>query len=182
MPRSQKTGPEPVAKKARRAKVIGSTQSLTSFVKSICDVMRRSNCASALQYVPELTWILFLRILDAQEERARDAAEAVGKPFTPALHEPYRWRDWAAPLKLEAHALTPEGRHVGWKREALKAKVGNLFSFINKELLPYLHRLDVLPDGRPNPSASPRQRVIGRIMTAVERVRVELEQHMALGS
>jgi hypothetical protein len=38
-------------------KAITSTQSLSSFVKSICDVMRRSNCASALQYVPELTWI-----------------------------------------------------------------------------------------------------------------------------
>lgn len=81
--------------KAPRA--IASTQSLSAFVKSICDIMRRSNCASALQYVPELTWILFLRILDAQEERARESAEAVGKPFTPALRAPYRWRDWAAP-------------------------------------------------------------------------------------
>ena len=31
--------------------------------------MRRSNCAGALQYVPELTWILFLRILDEHEAR-----------------------------------------------------------------------------------------------------------------
>jgi len=68
-------------------KTIASTQSLSSFVKSICDIMRRSNCASALQYVPELTWILFLRILDAQEAKAREAAEAVGKPFSPALRE-----------------------------------------------------------------------------------------------
>jgi type I restriction enzyme M protein len=168
--KNTKTGP---LRKAPRA--IASTQSLSAFVKSICDIMRRSNCASALQYVPELTWILFLRILDAQEERARESAEALGKPFVPALHEPYRWRDWAAPFKLEANALTPEGRHVGWKREALKAKVGDLFAFINKELLPYLHGLDVLPDGRANPSASPRQRVIGRTLTAVERVRVDDE-------
>jgi type I restriction enzyme M protein len=34
--------------------------------------MRRSNYASALQYVPELTWILFLRILDAQETRTAE--------------------------------------------------------------------------------------------------------------
>jgi type I restriction enzyme M protein len=40
---------------AKPAKSIASTQSLSAFVKSICDVMRRSNCASALQYVPELT-------------------------------------------------------------------------------------------------------------------------------
>src|SRR5205085_3494128 len=81
----------------KQPRAIASTQSLSAFVKSICDIMRRSNCASALQYVPELTWILFLRILDAQEERERAGKEAVGQPFTPALGEPYRWQDWAAP-------------------------------------------------------------------------------------
>lgn len=171
------------SKRGKAPKTIASTQSLSSFVKSICDIMRRSNCASALQYVPELTWILFLRILDAQEARDRDAAEAVGRPYSPALREPYRWQDWAAPFDLEANALTPEGRHVGWKREALKAKVGDLFAFINKELLPYLHGLDIVREGpnagQPNPSASPKQRVIGRIMTAVERVRVDSETDFA---
>lgn len=75
----------------KQPKAIASTQSLSSFVKSICDVMRRSNCASALQYVPELTWILFLRILDAQEAKAREEAEVLGANFSPALHSPYRW-------------------------------------------------------------------------------------------
>ena len=167
-----------VGKVKKAPKAIASTQSLSSFVKSICDIMRRSNCASALQYVPELTWILFLRILDAQEERARESAEAVGKPFTPALRAPYRWQDWAAPLQAGSGAGTPEGFPVGWKREELKAKVGDFLAFINKELLPYLHSLDVLPDGRPNPAASPKQRVIGRIMSAVERVRVDSETNL----
>lgn len=123
-------------KAAKAPKAIASTQSLSSFVKSICDIMRRSNCASALQYVPELTWILFLRILDAQEERARESAEAQGNLFTPALRAPYRWQDWAAPLKPESDAFTPEGRPVGWKREQLKARVGDLFAFLNKDLCP----------------------------------------------
>ena len=71
-------------KKTEKApKAIASTQSLSSFVKSICDVMRRSNCASALQYVPELTWILFLRILDAQEAREAEQAEVSGNEFSP---------------------------------------------------------------------------------------------------
>ena len=91
-PRKQKAG-----KAAKPAKAIASTQSLSAFVKGICDVMRRSNCASALQYVPELTWILFLRILDAQEARDAEQAEALGAKFSPALHSPYRWQDWAAP-------------------------------------------------------------------------------------
>src|ERR1700749_4570495 len=84
-------------KTSSKSESITSAQSLSAFVKSICDVMRRSNCASALQYVPELTWILFLRILDAQEARDREKADAVGIGFTPALRSPYRWQDWAAP-------------------------------------------------------------------------------------
>jgi type I restriction enzyme M protein len=167
--------------KPKKAKTISSTQSLSSFVKSICDIMRRSNCASALQYVPELTWILFLRILDAQEERDRGAAEAVGGTFTPALVSPFRWQDWAAPFSEKPdHPATAEGKPFGWKRQELFAKGdGNLFEFINAELLPHLHGLDIdARTGLPNPAASRKQRIIGRIITAVERVRVDSETNL----
>jgi type I restriction enzyme M protein len=162
-------------------KAIASTQSLSSFVKSICDVMRRSNCASALQYVPELTWILFLRILDAQEAREAEQAEVSGNEFSPALRNPFRWQDWAAPWSDKAdHPKTADGKVQGWKRQELfAAGDGKLFDFINKELLPALHALDVDPrTNLPNPAASPKQRIIGRIMTAVERVRVDDEANL----
>jgi type I restriction enzyme M protein len=162
-------------------KAIASTQSLSSFVKSICDVMRRSNCASALQYVPELTWILFLRILDAQETRDQEKAEAVGADFSPALRSPYRWQDWAAPFSDQpGHPQTPEGQPLGWKRQELfAAGDGKLFDFINKQLLPHLHSLDTdYRTGLPNPAASRKQRIIGRIMTAVEKVRVDSEANL----
>jgi type I restriction enzyme M protein len=165
----------------KKGRAIKSPRSLSTFVKSICDIMRRSNCASALQYVPELTWILFLRILDAQEKRDREAAEAVGHYFTPALVSPFRWQDWAAPFKDDAqHPHTAEGRPYGWKRQELFSKGdGKLFGFINTELLPYLHSLDIDPRTKlPNDTASGKQRVIGRIMTAVERVRVDGETNL----
>ena len=165
----------------RAPKSIASTQSLSSFVKSICDVMRRSNCASALQYVPELTWILFLRILDAQEAKAREAAEAVGADFSPALSSPYRWQDWAAPHSDKpGHPKTAEGKPFGWKRQQLfAAGDGKLFEFINKKLLPHLHSLDVdSRTGMPNPAASRKQRIMGRTMTAVEKVRVDSEANL----
>jgi len=165
----------------KQPKSIGTTQSLSSFVKSICDVMRRSNCASALQYVPELTWILFLRILDAQESRRKEEAEAVGAEFTPALQSPFRWQDWAAPYSDKPeHPKTDEGKPYGWKRaELFAAGDGKLFEFINTALLPSLHILDVDPrTDLPNPSASPKQRIIGRIMTAVEKVRVDSEANL----
>lgn len=35
---------------------LSTPQSVNAAVKSICDIMRRSNCAGALRYVPELSW------------------------------------------------------------------------------------------------------------------------------
>jgi len=165
------------SKKGKAPKSIASTQSLSSFVKAICDVMRRSNCASALQYVPELTWILFLRILDAQEHKAREEAEALGNDYSAALTAPYRWQDWAAPFVADTLS---EGKPIGWKRKELfEAGDGKLFEFINNELLPHLHSLDVdLITQLPNVNASRKQRVIGRIMTAVEKVRVDSETNL----
>ncbi len=55
MPRTKKKNAN--NNNGKSPKAINSTHSLSAFVKSICDIMRRSNCASALQYVPELTWI-----------------------------------------------------------------------------------------------------------------------------
>ncbi|RFC36311.1 MAG: type I restriction enzyme M protein [Candidatus Nitrotoga sp. LAW] len=168
-------------KTAKQPKAIASTQSLSSFVKSICDVMRRSNCASALQYVPELTWILFLRILDAQEAKAHEEAEVLGANFSPALHSPYRWQDWAAPYSDKPeHPKTLEGKPFGWKRQELfAAGDGKLFEFINKELLPHLHSLNIdTRTGLPNPAASRKQRIMGRTMTTVEKVRVDSEANL----
>src|SRR5213078_175238 len=91
-----KNGPTPASKR------LVSQQSVDSAIWSICDVMRRGNVASALQYVPELTWILFLRILDETEDREAAEAEAVDARYTPSLKNPYRWTDWARPIPAKA--------------------------------------------------------------------------------
>ena len=128
-------------------------------VKSICNIMRRSNCAGALQYVPELTWMLFLRILDEREAAETEMAEAVGADYTPSLEEPYRWQDWASP--------------TGWKRQELQeSTLGAFFGFVNGELLPYLRGL------RDVPNAAPRQKVISEILSGVERVRIDTERNL----
>lgn len=181
MSKSEKVKKAKGTKRVKQPKKIGSTQSLSSYVKSICDVMRRSNCASALQYVPELTWILFLRILDAQEQKEREEAEALGNAYIPALVSPYRWQDWAAPYSDKPdHPKTSDGKPQGWKRQELFAKGDKkLFEFINNELLPHLHGLDIdKATEQPNPNASRKQRIIGRIMTAVEKVRVDSETNL----
>src|SRR5258705_2672291 len=80
-------------------KKVVTQQSVDAAIWSVCNIMRRGNVASALQYVPELTWILFLRILDETEDREEQEAEAVGASYASSLKKPYRWKDWAAPLE-----------------------------------------------------------------------------------
>jgi type I restriction enzyme M protein len=140
-------------------KRLATQQSVNSAVKSICDIMRRSNCAGALQYVPELTWILFLRILDEREMREAEEAEAVGAEFAPSLEAPYRWQDWAAP--------------DGPKRvELQKGTLGAFFAFVNGDLIPHLKDL------RNRPNAKSRQKVISEIMSGVDRTRIDTERNM----
>jgi type I restriction enzyme M protein len=141
------------------AKTYTTQQALNSAIWSICDILRRSNCAGALQYVPELTWILFLRILDDREAQEAAVADALGRSFTPSLEAPYRWRDWARKTGAQRTAFEREGA------------LGVVFGFVNGELLPYLRGLK----NRSNPT--PRQRVISEIMSGVERVRVDSEKN-----
>ena len=132
---------------------------MNAAIKQIADVMRRANYAGALQYVPELSWILFLRILDEREELEAEEAEAVGAAFMPSLEPPYRWRDWAAP--------------GGTKRSELsEGAMGAFLPFVNSELLPYLHGL------RDRPSATTRQRVISQVVSAVDKVDVDTERNL----
>lgn len=141
------------------AKRIDSQSALNSAVWGICDVMRRSNCAGALQYVPEITWILFLRILDVREGQEAEQAEAVGSTFRPSLKAPYRWHDWAAPDSP--------------KRKQLQESSTNAFyDFINTDLIPHLKKL------KDHPNAGPRQKVISEIMSGVDRTRIDTERNL----
>jgi len=112
-----------------------------------------------MQYVPELTWILFLRILDEREMRETEEAEAVGAPYQPSIEAPYRWQDWAA----------AEGAK---RKELQEGALGAFFGFVNGELLPYLRGLGE------RPNAGPRQKVISEIVSGVERVRIDTERNL----
>ena len=48
---------------------LATQQAVNARIWAACDILRRSNCPGALQYVPELTWLLFLGILDEREEQ-----------------------------------------------------------------------------------------------------------------
>jgi type I restriction enzyme M protein len=121
--------------------------------------MRRANYAGALQYVPELSWILFLRILDEREQLEAEEAEAVGARFSPSIEAPFRWQDWAAPDGAIRTALTD-------------GAMGAFLGFVNVDLLSYLRGL------RDQPTATVRQKVISQVVSAVDRVDVDTERNL----
>ena len=138
---------------------LNTPQSLNSYIKSICDIMRRSGRAGALQYVPELTWMLFLRILDEREEKESEQTKAVGLEFRPFLEYPYRWRDWAS----------PEGKK---RKELQNSTLGAFMSFVNGELIPYLRNI------KNDPGSTPRQKVISEVFSSTERTYIDTERNL----
>jgi type I restriction enzyme M protein len=138
---------------------LSSPQSLNSYIKGICDIMRRSGRAGALQYVPELTWMLFLRILDEREEKETEQAKAVGGIFQPSLEYPCRWQDWAA----------PEGKK---RVEMQMGTLGAFMNFVNADLLPNMRRL------KDRPGATSRQKAISEVFSPIERTGIDTERNL----
>jgi type I restriction enzyme M protein len=150
--------PKKTPSRAKPEKSFTTQQSLNSEIKGICDIMRRSNCAGAMQYVPELTWLLFLRILDAQEKKEAETAEVLGNTFMPSLKSSYRWSEWA----------NKDGKT---RAKLVEGKLGAYFEFVNGNLIPHLKSLRDLP------GSTAKQKVISEIMSGVERVRIDTEKN-----
>jgi type I restriction enzyme M protein len=139
-------------------KNLSSQQSVNGAVKSICVIMRRSNCKGATKYVPELTWILFLRILDEMEEREGEESASVGRAFSSALKSTYRWRDWAAPTCALRDA----------KQGGTAEKV---WAFVHREPDGLLAKLRGYIDAKSE--VTPRQRLIAQILSDTPRSRLD---------
>jgi type I restriction enzyme M protein len=99
---------------------------LTPIIKSIQDVMRQdSGVDGDAQRIGQLTWLLFLKVFDAQE----DELELTRDHYQSPIPEAMRWRNWAA----DAEGITGDA----------------LLSFINNELFPTLKTLP--GDAKRNP-------------------------------
>ena len=133
-------------------------RTLDSAIKSACDIMRRSNCSGAMQYVPEFFWIFFLRILDHRELLEQERAEAVGLPYKPVLSEPYRWRDWAS-------------TGAEYRRKLQDGECGGVLGFVNGTLFPHLRDL------KNSPTSSIKQKVLSEIISFNESSRIDTERN-----
>ena len=121
-------------------------------IRAVCDIVRRGKNKGARNYIAELTWILFLRMLDDRESLEAERAKATGAKFVSSLSAPHRWRDWAAP--------------DGAKRKELTESRG-MTAFVRDELFPRLKDL--------RNSGEVRRRVIGQIIAGVGWPRTDAE-------
>lgn len=100
--------------------------SLNNFVKKIQDIMRNDAGVNGdAQRIEQMTWILFLKIYDSQEEKW----EFYDDNYVSIIPEKLRWRNWAVDNK-DGEALTGD----------------ELLNFINQELFPALKDLEISPD------------------------------------
>ncbi len=141
-------------------RTISDQSSMNSYIKSICDIMRRDKTKGAMQYIPELTWMMFLRILDEKEQEEEMQCEAVGKSFVSSLKEPYRWRDWGS----------PEGK----KRKEIQenGKLGDFLEFVNNDLIPHMKSFEK------KQNVTIKQKIISQIFRKIEKTQLVSERNL----
>ena len=107
-------------------------ESLSNDIWRACDILRRdNNCGGIMEYVEHLSWLLFLRFLDAQEKRWEAAARLSAPPELVEGGETYQ------------HILDGDLRWSAWARVDWQAD--ELLPFVHGRLIPALQALSGSP-------------------------------------
>jgi type I restriction enzyme M protein len=93
-------------------------QTLSNKIKRACDIMRQKGKLIPLQYLEQLSWLLFLKLFNENEEKKR----LLNPDYQPIFDAKYRWKNWA-------------GKFTG----------AELLSFVEQKLIPYLTNLTGTP-------------------------------------
>jgi len=71
-------------------------EELANEVWRACDIMRRDDGTSGImEYVEQLSWLLFLKVFEAIEDRYETQALMGGNSYVRILNGGYRWSAWA---------------------------------------------------------------------------------------
>ena len=101
-----------------------SRETLNTQFWQACKILRQDdNTNSLLDYVEQISWLLFLKCLEDFEQKLRAEAEYNGKAYNPILSQKYQWSTWTNP--------DPSKKLTGQ----------DLVKFLNGELFPYLRGL-----------------------------------------
>jgi type I restriction enzyme M protein len=93
-------------KKEKQLKQETPAQRLSGIIKSCRNIMRKDKGLNGDgDRLPMLTWIMFLKFLDDNEQLQELNAQLESKKYKPAITQPYRWRDWAKNKSLTGDDL-----------------------------------------------------------------------------
>ncbi len=97
--------------------------------KNIDDILHKdAGCGSELDYVEQISWILFLKYLDDLEKDRETAALLSGKTYKKTIEPEFQWTTWAAPKlengKIDHNAMASD----------------DIVDFVNGKLFPYLKK------------------------------------------
>jgi len=82
------------------------SQRLSGIIKTCRNIMRKDKGMNGDgDRLPMLTWIMFLKFLDDNEQLQELNAQLENKKYKSAIEQPYRWRDWAKDKNLTGDDL-----------------------------------------------------------------------------
>jgi type I restriction enzyme M protein len=125
---------------------------VNNIIKRLQNIMRQdAGINGDAQRIEQMTWLIFLKVYDTQEDTWEYKAQKDHKTFVSIIPEKLRWRNWAIDGK-DGKALTGD----------------DLLSFVNDELFPQLKNLEIT-------IGTPRSKAI------VKEVFEDLNQYMKNG-
>ena len=118
---------------------------LANDIWKACDIMRRDDgTTGVLEYMEQLSWLIFLKVFEDIEKRLEDEAKFAGEPYQPIVEPEYRWSSWAKKdwpaqelIKFIDDKLFPHLRSLSGSPE--KEKISMIFNEIsgNRMKSPY---------------------------------------------
>lgn len=103
---------------------------LASLIEQVYEIMRRDGL-TLIDYVEQLSWILFLKLLDDREKTEELKAKLSGSAYTPIIEDKYRFSNWPKAVGAQSFETADARR---------------LQHFVTHDVIPYLRSLGGSPE------------------------------------